>query len=228
MTATDRLTGRQNRKGVSLGKGPKRLADAPAEQSAGSRAAILSAALQTFARDGYDGASLPKIARMADVAPPLIHYYFGTKEKLWRETVDFSLGSLLREANTILSATRSFQPLDKLRALLEAYTLFAARFPDQFSMIIAEARSDSDRFVWVNENYTSHLFGYVTGNLQEAIAAGAIRKIVTEDLATMIMGAIFTRFAVGRHQRDGEDLRGVAESYVAEIFDIFLNGVIAR
>lgn len=94
-----------------MGKGRKQLRGAPDDQSPNSRAAILSAALQAFARYGYDGASLPKIARIADVAGPLIHYYFGSKEQLWRETVDFSLGSLVREADTIVGATRSIRPI---------------------------------------------------------------------------------------------------------------------
>ena len=34
---------------------------------------------------------LPHLARLANVAPPLIHYYFGAKDNLWRETVDYSL-----------------------------------------------------------------------------------------------------------------------------------------
>lgn len=199
-----------------------------AEQSAGSRAAILSAALQSFSRDGYDGASLPKIARMADVAPPLIHYYFGSKEKLWHEAVDFSLGSLLRETSTIRDATNSLAPLDRLRVLLEAFALFACRFPDHFSMIIAEARSDSDRFNWVNENYTSHLFGYVTAALQDAQSSGAIRPIEIEDVATMLIGAIFTRFSVGWLPKEGAEAGRAAEQYIAELFDVFVNGVIVR
>jgi len=197
-------------------------------QSKDSRTAILRAALRTFACDGYDGASLPKIARAADVAPPLIYYHFGSKENLWRDTVDFSLGQLLRQVTTISDATRSLVALDRLRSLLEAFSLFAAEFPDQFSMIIAEARSDSDRFAWVNENYTSELFGLVTETLEEAQKAGIVRDLDVENLATMLFGAIFTRFAVGRHQKQGKNSREVSEAYVVELFDVFINGIVLR
>ena len=81
-----------------------------------SRDAILVAALKAFAQGGFDGASLPKIAKIAKVAPPLIHYYFGSKEKLWRKTVDHSLGELRRESSAICNATRALAPLDRLRA----------------------------------------------------------------------------------------------------------------
>jgi len=221
-----RRTGGRKQERSPLGKGRKQLRDAPDDQSPNSRAAILSAALQAFARYGYDGASLPKIARIAGVAGPLIHYYFGSKEQLWRETVDFSLGSLVREADTIVGATRSLQPLDRLRALLEAFASFAAHFPDHFSMILAEARSDSDRFPWVNENYTLKLFGYVTANLREAREAGAIRDVVIDDLAIMMVGAIFTKFAAGPNEQDESGVVIIAGKYVEEIFDIFLNGVV--
>lgn len=197
-------------------------------QSKDSRTAILRAALRTFACDGYDGASLPKIARAAEVAPPLIYYHFGSKENLWRDTVDFSLGQLLRQVTAISDATRSLMALDRLRSMLEMFCLFAAEFPDQFSMIIAEARSDSDRFGWVNETYTSELFGLITATLEEAQKAGIVRNLNVENLATMLFGAIFTRFAVGRNQQQGENNRQVSEDYVVELFDAFINGIVVR
>jgi hypothetical protein len=45
----------------------------------GTKNEILEAALLAFARDGFDGASLPKIAEIAKVAHPLIHYYIRSK-----------------------------------------------------------------------------------------------------------------------------------------------------
>ena len=104
--------------------------------------------------DPWSSLSVPKIAKMARVAAPLIHYYFGSKENLWRESVANSLGDLRREALAIRNATRALAPLDRLRVFLQTLTQHAARWPDNFVMIIAEARSESDRFAWVDENYT--------------------------------------------------------------------------
>src|SRR5262245_15146311 len=49
-----------------------------------SRARILEAALDVFARLGYEGASVRLIARQAGVAQGLLYNYFESKEQLLR------------------------------------------------------------------------------------------------------------------------------------------------
>jgi AcrR family transcriptional regulator len=198
------------------------------QQNANSREAILAAALKAFARYGFDGASLPKIAQMAEVAPPLIHYYFQSKDNLWRETVDHSLGELRRESSAIQSATRALAPLDRLRALLQVITHFAARCPDHFSMIIAEARSESDHFAWVQENYTGVLFGDVVAILEAAKSEGLIKDVAIEHLAFMLIGGILIYFSIKPPLPKDKDLGQLADEYTDEIFKIFMEGVAVR
>jgi AcrR family transcriptional regulator len=52
-----------------------------------TRQSILEAARKVFAENGYDKASVRAIAAEAQVDPALIHHYFGTKEKLFLETM---------------------------------------------------------------------------------------------------------------------------------------------
>jgi AcrR family transcriptional regulator len=52
-----------------------------------TREAILSAARDTFADKGFDGASIRAIAAAAGCDPALVHHYFGTKEQLFLATV---------------------------------------------------------------------------------------------------------------------------------------------
>jgi AcrR family transcriptional regulator len=54
----------------------------------GTREAILAAARDIFAERGFDGASIRAIATSAGVDPALVHHYFGTKEQLFRATID--------------------------------------------------------------------------------------------------------------------------------------------
>jgi AcrR family transcriptional regulator len=61
--------------GTTLARGPK----------ANSRDAILDAAERLFANSGFDGTSMRSIAEAADVAQALLHYHFGTKERLFAE-----------------------------------------------------------------------------------------------------------------------------------------------
>jgi AcrR family transcriptional regulator len=211
-----------------LKKPPARRREAPPEQNANAREAILAAALGAFARGGFDGASLPKIAKMANVAPPLIHYYFGSKDTLWRETVDYSLGRLRQESAAICSATRSLAPLDRLRALLQSITLFAARWPDHFGMIMAEARADSDRFAWVQEHYTGVIFADVLSILQDAKDRRLIKDVALDQLASMLIGGIFVSFTFNPAASGKTDMTRLAEEYVDLMFVMLLDGVVLK
>jgi AcrR family transcriptional regulator len=51
--------------------------------SSGSREAILAAARDRFAQEGYDGATVRGIAAAAGVDPALVRHYFGGKEQLF-------------------------------------------------------------------------------------------------------------------------------------------------
>jgi AcrR family transcriptional regulator len=209
-------------------KTPAKRREAPPEQNPNAREAILAAALSAFARGGFDGASLPKIAKMANVAPPLIHYYFGSKDTLWRETVDYSLGKLRQESAGICSATRSLAPLDRLRALLQSITLFAARWPDQFGMVMAEARADSDRFAWVQEHYTGVIFADVLSILQDAKDRNMIKDVALDQLASMLIGGIFVSFTFNPAVSNTADMTKLAEGYVDLMFTMLLDGIALR
>lgn len=53
-----------------------------------TRRRILRAALDVFAREGYEGASTRTLAQRAQVNLPAIQYYFGSKEGLHRAVID--------------------------------------------------------------------------------------------------------------------------------------------
>ncbi|MER6593957.1 TetR family transcriptional regulator [Micromonospora purpureochromogenes] len=56
-----------------------------------TRQAILAAARTIFAERGFDAASIRVIAAAAGVDPALVHHYFGSKEELFRATVEIPL-----------------------------------------------------------------------------------------------------------------------------------------
>ena len=53
-----------------------------------TRQDILAAAREVFAEKGFDKASIRAIATAAEVDPALVHHYFGTKEKLFLESME--------------------------------------------------------------------------------------------------------------------------------------------
>ena len=205
--------------------------DSPSPPQDSSKEAILTAAQRVFARDGYGGASMPTIAGVAKVAPPLIHYYFGSKENLWRETVARSLGDLRREALALRSATRALPALDRLRVLLQAMTHHAARWPDNFVMIIAEARSESDRWAWVQENYTGVIFEEVLSILREARDKKVIKDVSLDQLASLLIGGLLVYFTANpavAHNPDPKDVDRLSGEYTDLMLEMVTEGLCRR
>ncbi|WP_125777708.1 TetR family transcriptional regulator [Antribacter gilvus] len=64
---------------------------APARRSDATRAAILAAARERFAADGYDRATVRAIAQDARIDPAMVMRYFGSKEGLFAAAVDVDL-----------------------------------------------------------------------------------------------------------------------------------------
>ncbi|MBI3751063.1 MAG: TetR/AcrR family transcriptional regulator [Chloroflexi bacterium] len=57
--------------------------------TSGSRDRILSAARACFATSGYDATTIRSIAAAAEVDPALVRHYFGSKEHLFVEALEF-------------------------------------------------------------------------------------------------------------------------------------------
>lgn len=118
--------------------------------TADTRAAILRAARETFASESYEGASIRRIAARAGVDPALVLHYFGTKDGLFDEAVDF--------------------PFDP-DALMER--IFGAGL-DGAGRRFAEAFLDT----WESEEYGLQLRGIFRAAVSSETAATKLRQLV--------------------------------------------------
>ncbi|NUT93982.1 MAG: TetR/AcrR family transcriptional regulator [Saccharothrix sp.] len=62
-----------------------------AKRSDTTKEAILAAARERFAEDGYERATIRAIAADADIDPSMVMRYFGNKEKLFAAAAEFDL-----------------------------------------------------------------------------------------------------------------------------------------
>ncbi|MCP2266725.1 TetR family transcriptional regulator [Promicromonospora thailandica] len=65
--------------------------EAPRRRSDATRAAILAAARDRFAADGYERATVRAIAHDAGIDPSMVMRYFGSKEDLFAAVIDVEL-----------------------------------------------------------------------------------------------------------------------------------------
>ena len=92
----------------------------------GNERAILAAAEAVFAEHGFGGATVAAIAAQAGVPKANIHYYFPTKERLYRAVVERVLTAWLDAAHTF---DTSDDPAQALTAYIGAKMDLAREMP---------------------------------------------------------------------------------------------------
>lgn len=90
-----------------------------AERSHKRRREMLEAYYQTLLDEGLQGASIAKIARRLEVPPSLLIHYFGTKEQMTIELVDYLLGVFHETYGDKLAAIAD--PRERLLAILDEF-----------------------------------------------------------------------------------------------------------
>ncbi|MBW2404717.1 MAG: TetR family transcriptional regulator [Deltaproteobacteria bacterium] len=112
--------------------------DADPEQT---RATILDAAEDEFADRGFHGTRMVAIAKGAGVTHGLLHYYFGSKDRLYEQVVGRLFGRHQQLFEQLMCDGISLTPRD---LVLESFDLFWAH-PNQVRIMLWEMASGDDR-----------------------------------------------------------------------------------
>ncbi len=84
------------------------------------RQQITEGLLGVMAERGYEGATIPAIARAAKLAPGLVHYHFANKQEILLALVDSLAGKVRSRFERLLAASGA-APRAQLKAFIEAY-----------------------------------------------------------------------------------------------------------
>ena len=82
---------------------------------------ILDVAGQVFAADGYERASMDRIAGLADLSKPMLYAYFGSKEGLYSAYIQRTGGELVQR---LVAADRDGPRSDRIRAVTTEFLSF--------------------------------------------------------------------------------------------------------
>lgn len=138
-----------------------------------TRERLLEAAIDRFARVGYDAASTRQIETEAGVKRGLIAYHFGTKEALWKAAAGWMLERSERAIASAEEGAQSVDPAARLRFFVRAFVRFCAAFPEVNRTMIREGMDDDWRLEWMIEHGTRPLYERARRLFEEAQAAGA-------------------------------------------------------
>lgn len=193
-----------------------------------TRRALLAAAQEVFARDGYHAASLREIASKARVNQALVSYHFGGKQGLYLACFEAILaelglwiGPVAAEIESLLSrpaeqAGRG-ECMDALLRLTEAFAglLVNERSSHWSQLIMREQQAPTEAFTLVYEGVMGPLLGLVTrlvGRLNPEQPHNEIQLLVLSLMGQLLVFR-FARAGVLRHMQwermDEEELKAV-------------------
>jgi AcrR family transcriptional regulator len=188
----------------------------PAEGS--RRGRILAAAIQAFARGGFNGVSTREIAEAAGVTDPLLFYHFGSKADLYLAAVQDQLEKLRDGLDAALGTASDVRA--RPRVFVEVYLSYFLDLEPGLTVTLREISGLPDATA-AAISATHH--DIVTARLEEILTdgvdAGIFRPLNVPACALAILGILqgFIRTAArnpGRFTRD-EAIAQVLDHYVA-------------
>jgi AcrR family transcriptional regulator len=105
------------------------------------RAEILHAAERIFVRDGYQGATIRKIADEVGVSSTALYMHFRDKDEILLEICEGAIAALLA-SNTEL-AGRPIDAVSRVRLMLEAYMRFGLENPNTYQLAFCSPQVES-------------------------------------------------------------------------------------
>ena len=198
---------------------------------------ILDAAHAVFVRRGTAGARMQEIAAEAGVNQALLHYYFRSKEQLARAAFERA-GAQLMPA--VIQEIASDAPLDeKVRRVVAIELDHLSRAPHLPGYIIGEVAHRPERAQQLiaamthgatPEALRPRVFGTLRRQIDERVAAGAMRSIAPESFMVNLLSLCIFPFAARPMLQAmlGLDAAGFAQ-FVAtrrgELADFFLGAL---
>jgi len=158
-----------------------------------TRERILNAARDMFADDGYDAVTMRAIADRIEYTPTAIYHHFANKQALLTELCEQDFGELARH---FVGKAVAADPIERLRAVGEAYLQFAEQYPSQYRfMFMTVLPSDPEsrtHAIAERDNPEVNAYAFLRTACADAIAQKLFRPEFDDPdaIAQMLWGMI--------------------------------------
>ncbi len=212
---------------------PPRRAGRPAGGEAEvQRRQLLSTAAAHFARHGFEGASLRKIAAEAGLAHGLIRHYFGSKHTLWEAAADELFARMRSAMSEAIARVDPADPVARLEAQVRATVRTAARIPHIAGFVMQAGMAGGERYQWLVERHLRPAYEFVLqplDQLQEGERAAGINPLFAFMLANNAAIGPFAQAANARSLA-GVDMSDpdTADAYADTLIAILKHGLLRQ
>jgi AcrR family transcriptional regulator len=160
----------------------------PKPPSSDLKTAILAAARARFAAEGFEAASMRRIAEDAGCSPTAIYLYFEDKQRLMDALV---LEDFLALAQSFQGLAPVKDPLDRLRKASQLFVAFAVQHPNHYRLIFMTPKPDLPAPVdgRGRDTTSNNPYLFLRSCLEEARDAGCFREGLDPDLLAQTLFA---------------------------------------
>lgn len=204
-------------------RGRPRKEDAPAPLES-----VLAAAAHEFSTHGYDGVSTRTLNRKLGVSHNHLNQRFGSKEGLWRATIDWAFLPLVERIED--SDDPSADPETRVRTFIQAFVEHNATRPHLARIIALEASTESDRLGYLFDNYIDRIRSLIVPILHDlqhdldfdAHMADPIYFLITSGgTAPYVQIPLSTRMGIEFDPYNPLEVR----QYASRVADIIIKGI---
>ena len=156
------------------------------ELTARRKAQILAAALEVFAQKGYAAATIPEIARKAELAPGTIYLYFPNKRELFIKVIESLLVSPLLNIFE-KSPTNNFPSVFEA-ALENRLEFMGGDFSNKLMPLMSEILRDPELKSYFVQTLIQPLFKRMSQIFGAQIYSGLFREIDPELIVRLVGG----------------------------------------
>ena len=148
------------------------------QRNEAAREALLASALNVFSQQGFEAASVRKIAAQGGLDAALIRHYFGSKQGLWEEVVRRASLEFKAQSALVLKELAQHQgdTRQMLVVALNHYIDFSASEPELAMFISNEATVAGPRIDFIVEHFVRPAITLFTPLIKAGIEQGHVAK----------------------------------------------------
>ncbi len=196
---------------------------------------VLDAALEEFADQGYQAASLNRLVAQAGIAKGSLYQYFPNKEGIFRHIFQFALKQVRRTLTRVKDETLEESFFVRLEKSLLAGVRFLREHPRIYSLYLKIQFDNNvpfrEEFMATVRRHSAEYFGSL---VRRAKVRGELRPGVPEAAVLFLLDAMFDRFlqavavpaldvTLGLHQAPEE----IARQSIRQLVELLKEGLAA-
>lgn len=200
----------------------------PRGQGASRRGEILDAAKRLFLTEGFERATMRKIAASVGVSATALYLYFPDKDSILRAISESTFEALL----AALEQTRQLPgtDLDRFKASLAAYIGFGRAYPDEYRLtflakMMASSGPGRPNGPCDDVAAAEHSFGLLVSGLANLMARGIFRQADPMLTGEAVWASIHGTTALLLDQ--AEHVESDPDALIARVIEIIVAGLSA-